>query len=226
MSSQVVAGNEYLADYARRYNDRVCVIPTCIDTTKFVPRTRPDSDRSRIPLVGWIGSHTTAKYLEDLLPVLARAAKSHPFRLYVVGSATPIRAAGLEVLQAPWALAREVEDFQRCDVGAYPLRDDDWCRGKCGFKAIQFMACGVPVVASAVGVNREIIRDGENGFLAATQEEWVEKLCRVLTDRNLRERLGSAGRQTIEEKYSLALHADRVVEAFWDALKSVRGNDA
>ena len=221
MSTQVITGNEYLADYARGYNKRVNVIPTSIDTTKFVPLPRPNPNGPTLPLVGWIGSHSTARYLQSLLPVLARVATTHPFRLYVVGSATPVRAAGLEVLQVPWALSREVEDFQRCDVGVYPLWDDDWCRGKCGFKAIQFMACGVPVVASAVGVNQEIIRDGVNGFLARTQEEWVEKFRRLLTDPPLRKRMGEAGRQTIEERYSVAVCARRVVDTFWQAVGHV-----
>jgi glycosyltransferase involved in cell wall biosynthesis len=103
-----------------------------------------------------------------------------------------------------------VELFNTCDIGVYPLPDDEWSRGKCGFKAIEFMACGVPVVASAIGVNREIIEDGVNGFLAATDDDWVEKLRRLLDDPELRRRMGAAGRTTIEERYSLRVHAPRL----------------
>jgi glycosyltransferase involved in cell wall biosynthesis len=101
--------------------------------------------------------------------------------------------------------------FNTCDVGVYPLADDEWSRGKCGFKAIEFMACGVPVVAAAVGVNREIVEDGVNGFLASTEDEWVEKLGRLLADPQLRRRFGEAGRRTIEERYSLRVHAPTLV---------------
>lgn len=208
LSDVVLAGNQFLADYARRYASRVVLLPTCIDPEEFRPSDRPKSSSGCI--VGWIGSHSTAKYLHSLLPVLERVASEHQFQLYVVGSLTPLHARRFEVIQAQWGLEREVEDFRRCDVGVYPLWDDDWSRGKCGFKAIQFMACGVPVVAAAVGVNREIIEDGVNGFLAATDEEWVEKLGLLLKDSNLREKLGQAGRQTVEERYSLDVHAPRL----------------
>ena len=113
---------------------------------------------------------------------------------------------------------REVELFNACDIGVYPLDDDDWSRGKCGFKAIQFMACGVPVVAAAVGVNREIIRDGENGFLASSPQEWREKLARLLTDAPLRERFSRAGRQTIEERYSLRVTAPQLAAVLRQAV--------
>jgi glycosyltransferase involved in cell wall biosynthesis len=112
--------------------------------------------------------------------------------------------------------------FNTCDVGVYPLADDEWSRGKCGFKAIQFMACGVPVVAAAVGVNREIIEDGVNGFLASTDDEWVEKLGRLLADRELRRRFGAAGRRTIEERYSLRVHAPTVAATLRQVTERVR----
>ncbi len=221
LSDVVLAGNQFLADYARRYASRVVLLPTCIDPEKFRPSDRPrSSDRC---VVGWIGSHSTAKYLRSLLPILEQVAGEHRFALYVIGNPTPLCARGLEITQALWALEREVEDFQRCDVGVYPLWDDPWAQGKCGFKAIQFMACGVPVVASAVGVNREIIQDGVNGFLAATEEEWVEKLGRLLSDPRLRVKLGQAGRQTVEERYSLDIHAPTMISVIQEAVGQARG---
>ena len=209
-SSHVVVGNEFLADYARQFNPAVTVIPTAVDTTRFVPR--PDRERvpASGPVVGWIGSPTTYHYLEKMGPLLKDAAARHPFTLKVSGAGKPVHFDGVTVQEVPWSLDREVELFNSCDVGVYPLQDHDWERGKCGFKAIQFMACGVPVVAAAVGVNRDIIRDGENGFLASTPAEWRDKLDRLLTDKALRDRFSRAGRETIEERYSLRVTAPQL----------------
>jgi glycosyltransferase involved in cell wall biosynthesis len=214
-SDQVIAGNEYLAAYARRFNAAVTIIPTCVDTTRFVPL--PDGALSnnggsaRQPVVGWIGSPTTAPYVRRLTPVLQRVRQRHPFVLRVSGAGESLEVAGITTEQPRWSLGDEVRLFNTCDVGVYPLADDEWSRGKCGFKAIEFMACGVPVVAAAVGVNREIVEDGVNGFLASTEDEWVEKLGRLLADPQLRRRFGEAGRRTIEERYSLRVHAPTLV---------------
>ena len=216
-SSHVVAGNEFLATYARQFNPAVTVIPTAVDTTRFVPR----SDRDRVPasgpVVGWIGSPTTYHYLEGMAALLKDTASRHRFTLKVSGAGKPVHFDGVSVEDVPWSLDREVELFNTCDVGVYPLEDNDWARGKCGFKAIQFMACGVPVVAAAVGVNLEIIRDGENGFLASTPAEWRDKLDRLLTDAALRERFSRAGRQTIEERYSLRVTAPQLARILQQA---------
>jgi glycosyltransferase involved in cell wall biosynthesis len=206
---EVVAGNEYLATYARQFNPSVRVIPTAVDTSVFVPRSaaRPPGSRATI---GWIGTPTTATYLGVLTSALAAVARTHPFRFRVSGAGTEFVVPGVDVESTPWSLAREVELFNTCDVGVYPLADDDWSRGKCGFKAIEFMACGVPVVAAPIGVNREIIEDGVNGLLASTEDEWAAKLGRLLADPTLRCRLGAAGRRTVEERYSLRVNAPRV----------------
>ena len=205
-SALVLAGNEYLADYARAYNSAVTVLPTCVDTNVFVPRQAPRPAGDPL-LVGWIGTPTTATYLKSLGPSLSRLASRHPFVLRVSGSGGPLEFSGVTTMNEPWSLEREVELFNTCDIGVYPLTDDEWAKGKCGFKAIQFMACGVPVVAAAVGVNREIIEDGVNGFLASTDDEWVEKIGRLMASPELRRRLGEAGRRTIEARYSQRVHA-------------------
>src|SRR5205823_5569653 len=139
------------------------------------------------PVVGWIGSPTTASYIRTLSNVFQRVHRDHAFRLRISGI-EPLEVPGIVTDNAPWSLAGEVALFNTCDVGVYPLSDDEWARGKCGFKAIQFMACGVPVVAAPVGVNREIITDGVNGLLASTPDEWVEKLRRLVADAALRAR--------------------------------------
>lgn len=212
-SDHVIVGNDYLAEYAHRYSDAVTVIPTSVDTTRFVPRV-DDAARNgssgRRPVIGWIGTPTTGGYLRLLTPVFRALASHHPFVLRISGASDPVSIPGVEVDNTPWSLAREVELFNTCDIGVYPLPDDEWSRGKCGFKAIQFMACGVPVVSSAVGVNREIIDDGRNGLLASTTEEWVAQLERLLTDAALRRRLAEAGRRTIAERYSLEVNAPKL----------------
>lgn len=211
-SRHVVVGNGFLGDYARRYNPAVTVLPTVVDTTRFVPRSEGWPTRPGAPVVGWIGSPTTFHYLESMAGLLRDIAGRHRFEMLVSGAGRPFTFPGVDVRDVPWSMANEVTLFNSCDVGVYPLEDDDWARGKCGFKAIQFMACGVPVVAAAVGVNREIIKDGENGFLASTPSEWAEKLERLLTDAALRERFAREGRNTIEQRYSLHVTAPRLAD--------------
>lgn len=204
-SAAVTAGNAYLADYAARYQRNVTVLPTVVDTARWIPAADPV--RRPVPRVGWIGTPSTASYLASLGDVLRHVAAVEPFTLRVAGTADPVRFPGVSVENERWTLPGEVALFNTCDVGVYPLPDDAWARGKCGLKAIQFMACGVPVVAAPVGVNRDIIQDGVNGFLAATPEEWTEKLGWLLADESLREKLGRAGRETVIERYSLAVYA-------------------
>jgi glycosyltransferase involved in cell wall biosynthesis len=219
-SDHVIAGNDFLAAYARRFNDAVTVIPTCVDTARFVPSPDAFSNNgsARDPIVGWIGSPTTAPYVRGLATVLQRTRQDHPFVLRVSGAGERLVIPGIPTEQPQWALDREVQLFNTCDVGVYPLADDEWSKGKCGFKAIEFMACGVPVVAAALGVNREIIEDGVNGFLAATDDEWVEKLGRLLASPVLRRRFGEAGRRTIEARYSLQVHAPTLAATLRDVV--------
>ena len=220
-SREVVVGNDYLGAYARQFNPAVTIIPTSVDITKFHPS--PDVRPARPePVVGWIGSPTTASFLMGLAPVLRRVSAQQPFVLKVSGSGDPVAMPGVKVENAEWRLSGEVDLFRDCDIGVYPLVDDAWAKGKCGFKAIEFMACGVPVVAASVGVNREIIEDGVNGFLATTDNEWVEKLGRLIADPPLRARFAVAGRRTIEERYSLHVNAPKLA----DVLRRAAGGDA
>jgi glycosyltransferase involved in cell wall biosynthesis len=202
----IIAGNPYIADYARAYNRHVEVIPTVVDTDQF----RPAPSSRAVPVVGWIGTHSSLAYLRALVPALERLAARRTFRLRVVGAT--LDAPTLPVDNVPWSLAREVENFQQLDVGLYPLVEDAWALGKSGFKAVQYMACGVPVVASPVGVTRDMIRDGDNGFLAADDDAWVERLSALLDDAALRRRLGEAGRADAVARWSMATHAPRFVE--------------
>ena len=213
LSQRVTVGNEFLASYARQFNPHVTVIPTAVDTTRFAPRSDP-SPPDQKPVVGWIGSPTTFQYLESISSVLAAVSVAHPFTLKVSGAGRPVHFPGVDVHEVPWSMADEVSLFNTCDIGVYPLTDDDWSRGKCGFKAIQCMACGVPVVAAAVGVNREIIQHGVNSMLASSPQEWIDGLTALLTNSELRQRMAIAGRQTIQERYSLRVTAPQIAAVF------------
>ena len=146
-----------------QHNDAVSILPTTIETQRFVPR-KPASSSTTLT-VGWIGSPSTAAYLEPLIPVLARLCARYPIEIKIVGAGPQWEARGLPVLNQPWQMENEVEAFQSLDIGVYPLPDDSWAAGKAGFKSIQYMSVGIPVVASPVGVNCEIIQNGDNGFL-------------------------------------------------------------
>lgn len=204
----VVGGNGYLAQRARDAGAPwVEVIPTVIDLDRYVVRpNRPEG----VPTVVWIGSPSTSRYLSELATPLATLAQRIPFKLRVIGVELEIK--GVEVECIPWTEASEVAAIAECDVGVMPLSDSPWERGKCGYKLIQYMACGLPVVASPVGVNIEIVKEGENGWLAGTADDWVERLQHLLTDQAARERMGQAGRAKVEASYCIQKTAPRMVQ--------------
>jgi glycosyltransferase involved in cell wall biosynthesis len=207
----VTAGNAYLADYAHRAGaKRVEIIPTVIDLERY-PRAIATQPSNSIFTIGWIGSPATAKYLEAIATALAEICADGMGRVRLIGSG-PVDLPGVpfEVLQ--WDETTEVSAMQQFDVGIMPLPDEPWERGKCGFKLIQYMACGLPVVASPVGVNCEIVEPGVNGFLAGTTEEWAQALRTLLDDAGLRQRMGQVGRLKVEERYSLQVTGPRLAE--------------
>lgn len=220
-AAAVLAGSEYLADYARAVNRRVELLPTVIDLARY-PMKDIAGDRDgagaedRPFTVGWIGSPSTAAYLPAVAPALRALAQEGPLRLLLIGSgevALPgLPCPGVTVEVRPWQEAREVEDLLELDVGIMPLPDTPWARGKCGFKLIQYMACGLPVVASPVGANRDIVRHGESGLLAQTETEWLAALRRLRADRALRAALGGAGRAEVAARYCLAVTAPRLLD--------------
>jgi len=214
LATHVMAGNEYLADYARQFNPRVTVVPTTIDTDKYRP-SQPRQE-SPSPLLVWTGSATTAPYLENLSGALLELQKHHDFRLRVIG-APQASLPGLDVEVLPWQAETEAADLHGAWAGLMPVPNDAWGRGKCGCKALQYMAVGVPAVCSPVGVNSQIIQDGENGFLASSDREWVEKLDLLLSSPKLRCRMGQRGRATVEGRYSAEVQVPRVAEIFRSA---------
>jgi glycosyltransferase involved in cell wall biosynthesis len=196
----VVAGNAYIADRARRAGARrVERLPSVVDTDRFVPGA---ADGARPFTLGWIGTPSTQGYLAPLEDALSAFCAETGARVVLVGPrAGAVTRPGWET--RPWTEDNEVAEIQKFDVGLMPLPDDPWTRGKCGYKLIQYGACGVPVVASPVGANIEIVAPGETGFLAADPAAWTDALRRLGRDPALRERLGRAGRDRVVERYSL-----------------------
>lgn len=205
-------GNKYLRDFAARYCPNSIVLPTVVDTDIY----RPIGRKPGTPLaIGWIGSPTTWPNVRPLLPLLQDLCAGGEVELRVVGAGAAAdgdRFQGMELVD--WSEATEVAEVQRMDIGIMPLVDSPFERGKSGYKLIQYMACGLPTVASPVGVNRTIVTDGTNGFLATTDAEWRQALTRLIGDRELRYRMGERGRQLVEESYSLNSQAPRMIDLF------------
>jgi len=216
MASEVIAGSHYLAAYARRFADRVLVSPTVVSCRAWTPlpgRLEGGMATEGVPVIGWVGSHSTAVYLDFALPALrALAAAGEVFRVRLVGASRTLQIDGIAVESVPWSAETEIADFQRLDIGIAPMGDDEWARGKCGFKQVQYMTVGVPYVSSRVGGGAgEIVRDGENGLLAGSVDEWQASLRSLLHDRPLRARLARAGRAEVEANLSAEAQADGVV---------------
>jgi len=210
LSAHVMVCNNYLREKLLSYNPDITVIPTAINTDKF--KLKADKPQKGDILIGWIGSHTTLPCLKQIIPVLQKLSKKYKFTLKVVGGGSDLEIQGIKVINEKWALEKDVENFQSLDIGVYPLPDNEWSMAKTPFKTIQYMSVGVPTVASRVGGNKEIIEDGVNGFVASSEEEWIEKLSLMIEKPELRRRLGAAGRKTVEERYSLAVNAPKFLE--------------
>lgn len=207
-------GNAYLKAYADRFCDNTVLLPTVVDAEIYRPI--PNKKNGDLLTIGWIGSPSTWTHLRPVMPLLSRLSETENFRIRVVGAGhVEERFAGVDFVD--WTEQTEVSEIQRMDIGIMPLPDEPWARGKCGYKLIQYMACALPVIASPVGVNRDIVEHGANGFLAASEQEWKIALSTLLGDAGLRQRMGRAGRAKVEADYSLAVHAPRLIEV----LKSI-----
>jgi len=213
-ADRVITGNNFLEGYALHFNKNVTLIPTCIDTDKYAPSSHKNTGGKVI--IGWMGSPTTSVFLSEIKEVfniISDKYKNVEFRI-IGGRFTAAPSA--RVLNRPWNLASEVRDMQEFDIGIMPMPDDEWTRGKCAFKIIEYMALGIPAVASPVGMNSEVIKDGVNGFLAGNQDEWLDKLSRLIESAELRQALGRNGRNTIEERYSLRANASKFIDVVKD----------
>jgi glycosyltransferase involved in cell wall biosynthesis len=226
LSHRVIAGNRYLEAYARRFSRSVTVLPTPVDLGRFAPalgsrlsalgeagpsQPRAESGEPRAAVrLGWVGHADNLVYLRDLEPVFRSLAREFPELTLRVVSSQPYRESALPVENVTWSLDQESACFGGFDVGLMPLSDDPWSRGKCAYKALEYMAAGLPAVCSPVGMTREVVRDGETGFLAGDPAAWEDALRRLIRDPALRARMGEAGRAAVGECYSLPLMADRL----------------
>ena len=219
-SAWVTPGNAYLADFARPYARRLTVVPTVIDTDKYMQRDWSADQRARVR-VGWTGSNQSiGTTLFAYLPLLARAQRAHDFDLVIITNSRPdINLPGLRWTFIPWTAEDEGTLGSVFDIGIMPLVDDEMQRGKCGLKLLQCMAAGIPTVASPVGVNREIMLDGETGYSAESEEAWTDALGALVRDPDLRARLGRAGRDRCERHYSIRAWAPTLL----DILEKVAG---
>ncbi len=198
----VTAGNIGLAVYAQQFNGNVSILPSVVDTVKYKLASFPSVSSLRGPFtIGWIGSPSTAPFLQILVEPLQRLACERPLRLMLVGGSAPA-IKGVEVIEHPWHLEHEVTLIQKFDVGVMPLPNTPWTRGKCAYKLIQCMACGIPVVASAVGTNVDAV-PSECGLLADSPEDWLDALQRLAANPELRQQMGLSARRWVEEHYSL-----------------------
>lgn len=212
----IIAGNSYLRAWAEPHNKNIWILPTPADTDKYTARLPAADDKNII--LGWIGGKKTLPFLKSLQPVLDRIFDRHQNISLKIVSNSFFKAHKMPIMNKVWAEEDEAKDVSSFDVGLSPLPDDPWTRGKCAAKLLQYMASGVPPVASPVGIHNDIIQEGLNGFLAKNDEEWVDKICRLIEDKTLRYRMGAAARETTEKSYSVKATAPKIIEI----LKAVR----
>lgn len=211
----VIAGNQYLANRAISGGARhVEVIPTVVELTRYTSKQIYSIVTK--PRVVWVGSPSTVKYLLELAEPLGALAERLPFILRVIGGGA-LTLPGVDVENVAWSAETEANAIAECDVGIMPLHDTPWEQGKCAYKLIQYMACGLPTVASPVGANRDVLIEGETGLFAETPSDWIKKIELLLCDAALRQRLGQAGRARIEAQYSLEQAAPRLAHLLLEA---------
>lgn len=212
LAKVVTVCNDFLADYARQYATDVRILPTTIDTELYRPRPKPPSDTV---VIGWSGSLTTLAHFRIVEPALAILRKRYGTRLrFRVIGAPHYQNPDLGIESLPWRPETEVADLSIIDIGLMPLPDDEWSRGKCALKALQYMALGIPPVVSPVGMNSQVVQEGVNGLLARTLEEWVDKLSYLIEHPEERERLGRQARYTVETHYAVQANAPKYLAAF------------
>jgi len=210
-SYKVVGGNEFLCNYARQYNSSVILIPTVVDTDKGHYKTRNQYEGDRI-VIGWTGSHTTLHNLEEIEQLIPELKKEVDFDFLVISNKPPDWK--FDFIFKKWEVETELDDLLKMHVGVMPLKKGPWFEGKCGFKLIQYLACGIPAIASPVGVNPQIVRHEKDGFLAANKEEWIGYLKILINDADLRNNMGKNGRNHIVDEYSFKRHLPAFLNLF------------
>lgn len=215
ISDVVITGSHHLKDYALKFSKNVFLIPTSIDTDKWKPSLNLERDKNGF-CIGWCGTGSNLKYLNLLREPLSVLGKKFNIELKIIGPESEAenlpKFKNVKSNYQSWNLDNEIEVISKFDIGIMPLYDGEPERGKCGLKLLLYMSLGIPAIGSAVGENRYIIRDGDNGFLASNEKEWVEKLEALITNKNLRERFSLEGRRTVLERYSLKDNAGKLTQ--------------
>lgn len=212
LCDMVFAGNQYLADYASKFNNNVKIVPTTIDTDEY---KKIDSNKDNKVVIGWSGSITTIQHFEYAIPFLRELKNKfgNHIEFKVIGDANYFNEE-LSIKGLAWNKQTEIEDLSTFDIGIMPLPDDEWANGKCGLKGLQYMALEIPTIMSPVGVNTEIIQDGVNGFLASEINEWVEKLSLLIDSEQLRGEIGMKARKTVVDNYSVEANKHLYLDYF------------
>ena len=216
----VTCGNRSIAGYVTGKGTRAVIIPTVVDTERFRPVVRVAKNAPVV--LGWVGTHSTFPFLEMIFPALQELARTHSFKLKIVGAdVKEIKIPGVEVESLEWKMGREIEDFQSFDIGLYPIDIEryglEWVAGKSGFKAIQYMSVGIPYVTTPIAACAEIGTVGITHFCATTQEEWYESLAKLISDEEVRRGMGDAGRRHALQHYTVELQADKLAQALREA---------
>ncbi len=206
-SDAIITGNNYLADFAKQYNKNVTVIPTTINTNYHKSCNRKTKNSNKIT-IGWTGTLTTLRQLNTITNALVQIQKKYDTDILIISNEQP-EFIEFNYKYLKWNPDTEIQDLCNIDIGIMPLYDTEWEKGKCGLKGLQYMALEIPAIMSPVGVNSEIIQDGVNGFLASTEDEWIEKLSILIENKELRKKLGKAGRKTVVEKYSVEANKNK-----------------
>jgi glycosyltransferase involved in cell wall biosynthesis len=207
-SYKISTGNEYLADYARQFNNNVIINPTTIDLEHH---KTSENTKNEFVTIGWTGSHSTLKYLQTIYPVLKKLEDK--CKLLVICDVNP--EYDLKHYEfVPWSEENEVLGLQKIDIGIMPLPNNEWTKGKCGFKALQYMALKKAVILSPVGVNTQIIQDNKNGYWADTEQEWESKILELIQNKELRNEFGLLGFETLKNHYSVEANKENFLNLF------------
>ena len=223
LATVVSTCSEYIVRYARNAGaKKIIQIPTVVDLTKYCEKKYCDSKVNQV-VIGWIGSPSTSRYLISVKKALEKVARSYPISLVIVGAENQFipEFEGISAKIVNWSEETEVDLIRSFDIGIMPLSHDQWSKGKCGFKLIQYMACGIPPVASPVGQNNKIIDHGITGFLAESTEEWIQALNELISNPNLRQTMGAKGRKKVEQNYSLDIIQPKYLHLIQGVLNNV-----
>lgn len=210
LSKNVIAGNPILAEFASKYNKNVSIIPSSIDANKYFPRNFESTNNNEV-IIGWIGSVTTSDFLVPYMNLFERISKKYSNVKFKFVGTNPDFSCSEKIFIKRWSLLEEMEDLRSFDIGIMPLPDDEWSRGKCGFKLILYMSMGIPVVCSPVGANTKIVKEGVNGLFASTEKDWYIALTKLIENEELRAKFGQEGRKIVLNNFSVEVNASKFI---------------